>query len=93
MAWAHDKNLSLPQKLTDDVPQLMVHHIDPTGGGCGQRDQKHHGRGHVLDGPGKGWTRQPFMVDGTGDVPSLNSGFGKVDGGGSLHPQRGLASM
>jgi hypothetical protein len=33
------------------------------------------------------------MVDGTGDVPSLNSGFGKVDGGGSLHPQRGLASM
>jgi hypothetical protein len=33
------------------------------------------------------------MVDGGGDVPGPSSGFGEVDGGGSLHPQRILVSM
>jgi hypothetical protein len=33
------------------------------------------------------------MVDGGGDGSCLSSGFGDVDGGSSLYPQRGLASV
>jgi hypothetical protein len=33
------------------------------------------------------------MVDGGGDGPGPSSGFGEVDGGGSLRPQCGLASV
>jgi hypothetical protein len=33
------------------------------------------------------------MVDDGGDVLVPSLGFGEIDGGSSLHPQRGLASM
>jgi hypothetical protein len=33
------------------------------------------------------------MVDGGDDVSSLSSSFGEVDGGGSLYPQCGVASV
>jgi hypothetical protein len=33
------------------------------------------------------------MVDGDGDGSGLSSGYGEVDGGGLLRPQRGLASV
>jgi hypothetical protein len=34
-----------------------------------------------------------FMVDGGSDGSGSSLGFGEVDGGGLLHPQRGLASV
>jgi hypothetical protein len=83
----------LPGDYTEDVPQLMVHLVDPIGGGCGQRVQERRGRSHVLAGPSIGWTRRPFIVDGEGDGPAVSSGFGEVNGGGSLCPQHGLVSM
>jgi hypothetical protein len=33
------------------------------------------------------------MVDGRGDSSGSSSDLGLFDGGGSLHPQRGLASV
>jgi hypothetical protein len=101
-AWDQRRNLGSPLEpafhlllngYVEDVSKLMVHLIDPIGGGHGQSVQEHHGHDHVLAGPGKGWTQHPFMVDGEGDGPSQSSSFGEVDGGGSLHPQRCLVSM
>jgi hypothetical protein len=71
----------------------MVHLIDPIGGGLRQSIQERCGYDHVLAGPGKGWTWHTFMVDGGDDGSSPSSDFGEGDGGGSLHSQRGLASV
>jgi hypothetical protein len=37
--------------------------------------------------------RRSFVVDGSGDGSSPSSGFGEFDGGDSLHPKRGFASV
>jgi hypothetical protein len=71
----------------------MVHLANPIGGGCRQSIQESYGRGHVLVDLGKSQMWCTFMVDGDGDGFGSSSGFGEVDGGGSLHPQRGLASV
>jgi hypothetical protein len=83
MGWAGDRNLGpllerafrlLLGSYAEDVPQLTIHLVDHAGGGRGQSVQK-----------SKGWTWRPFIVDGNSDVPGPSSGFGEVDGGGSLH--------
>jgi hypothetical protein len=72
---------------------MMVHLVDPIGGGCGQTVQEHSGHSHILVDLGKGWMHHPFVVDGGDDGPGPIPGFGVVDGGGSVRPQGGLTSM
>jgi hypothetical protein len=66
--------------------QLAVHPVHSIGGGRGQSVQKCHRRSHVLASPGKGQTRRPIMVNGSGDGLGPSSGLGKVDGFGPLRP-------
>jgi hypothetical protein len=72
---------------------MPVHLVDPVGGGSGQSIQECCDRGHVLAHPSKGWRWCIFMVDGGGDDSGSSSGFGEVNGGGSLHSQCGLVSV
>jgi hypothetical protein len=62
-------------------------------GGREQGIQERCGHSHVLAGPGKSWRWCTFVVDGGGDGSGPSSGFGEVDGDGSLCPQHGLASV
>jgi hypothetical protein len=64
----------------------MVHLAHPIGGGHGQSVQKRRYHGHVLAGPGEGWTQHPHVVDGGGDRPGPRLGIGEVDGCGSFRP-------
>jgi hypothetical protein len=102
MARAQDRTLGPPLEQTlhlllsdyaEDVLQLVVHLADPVGRGRGQSIQERSGHDQVLADPNKGWRRCTFMVDGGGSDSGLSSGLGEVDGGGSLRPQRGLASV
>jgi hypothetical protein len=95
MACADDRilDLLLEQALRlllggyiEDVPQLMVHPVHPIGGGHMQSVEEHHCHGHVLDSPGKSWTRHPLMVDGHSDGPGTSSSLGEVNSCGQLHP-------
>jgi hypothetical protein len=102
MARAQDRTLGPPLEQTlhlllsdyaEDVLQLVVHLADPVGRGRGQSIQERIGHDQVLADPNKGWRRCTFMVDGGGSDSGPSSGLGEVDGGGSLRPQRGLASV
>jgi hypothetical protein len=95
MAWARDRNHGPPLErtlrlllngYTEDVHQLMVHLTNPIGGVHGQSIQECCSHDHILAGPCKGWMRHTFVVDGVSDGYGSSSGFGEVNGGGSLCP-------
>jgi hypothetical protein len=99
---ARDRKLSPPLDQTpclllsgyvEDVFQLLVHLADPVGRGHGQRIQECYGHGRVLAGPSKGLRWRTLVVDGGSNGSGPSSGFGEVNGGGSLCPQLGLMSV